>query len=199
MSIDVRKSISEVNYNSTNVPLYTEVNFQAKTVTPETSAQIVSADEGYDGLSSVTINGDINLTPDNVKKDVNIFGVTGTFEGGVIYPDPVSAGSVPIYLGTDSSSYSNRSYEKRYSYIAPVAGTYSYDFAVRPFAKGYFKIYKNGIAYSEEWYVNDTFTKIGGTIIVDAGDTIELWAYAASNEYNIRTFLLTISWPDFPF
>ena len=36
---------------------------------------------GYDALSSVVINGDSNLVAGNIKKDVTIFGTTGTYEG----------------------------------------------------------------------------------------------------------------------
>ena len=38
-----------------------------------------------DGYNNVTVSGisDINLIPDNIKKDVQILGVTGTFEGGI--------------------------------------------------------------------------------------------------------------------
>lgn len=38
--------------------------------------------ETYDGLSQVTVNGDADLVAGNIKKDVEIFGVTGTYEGG---------------------------------------------------------------------------------------------------------------------
>jgi hypothetical protein len=34
-----------------------------------------------DGLSQVTVNGDSDLVASNIKKDVEIFGVTGTYEG----------------------------------------------------------------------------------------------------------------------
>lgn len=57
-------------------------NYQQKTVTPSASQQVVSADSGYDALSQVTVNGSSNLTPQNIKKDVEIFGVTGTLESG---------------------------------------------------------------------------------------------------------------------
>lgn len=51
---------------------------QSKMVTPSDETQTVEADDGYDGLSSVQVNGDSDLTASNIKKNVNIFGVTGT-------------------------------------------------------------------------------------------------------------------------
>jgi len=54
---------------------------QAKTVTPSASQQVVEPDSGYDGLSAVTVSGDADLVAGNIKKDVEIFGVTGNYEG----------------------------------------------------------------------------------------------------------------------
>ena len=56
-------------------------SLQAKTVTPSASTQTVTAASGYDGLSKVTVNGDADLVAGNIKNGVQIFGVTGTYEG----------------------------------------------------------------------------------------------------------------------
>jgi hypothetical protein len=55
---------------------------QSKTIIPSAAEQIVTADSGYDGLSSVVIIGDDNLNPTNIAEGVSIFGVTGTHSGG---------------------------------------------------------------------------------------------------------------------
>lgn len=57
------------------------VSLQDKTVTPTATAQTIQADDTYDGLGTVTVSGDTDLVADNIKKDVEIFGVTGTYEG----------------------------------------------------------------------------------------------------------------------
>lgn len=63
-----------------------EPNNQTKIVDPKTYAQDIHADTGYDGLSNVHVNAvtssiDEDIKADNIRKDVNILGVTGTYEG----------------------------------------------------------------------------------------------------------------------
>lgn len=55
-----------------------EPTLQARTITPTATQQIVTPDSGYDGLSQVTVSGDANLTPENIKEGVSVFGILGT-------------------------------------------------------------------------------------------------------------------------
>lgn len=62
-----------------------EPTLQEKTITPTTSSQTITPDENYDGLSKVTINGvtsaiDSDIKATNIRKGIDILGVTGTME-----------------------------------------------------------------------------------------------------------------------
>ena len=57
-------------------------SLQAKTVTPTSQSQTISADSGYDAISEVLVQGDSNLIGSNIASGVSIFGVVGTFAGG---------------------------------------------------------------------------------------------------------------------
>ena len=78
---------SKIEGISVNVtPITDDTTLQDKTITPTTTEQVVTADEGYDGLGTVTVEAvtasiDENITAENIKKDVEILGVTGSYEG----------------------------------------------------------------------------------------------------------------------
>lgn len=64
----------------------TTPSLQSKPATPSTSQQIITADNGYYGLSQVTVNAvtssiDANITAGNIKSGVSILGVTGNYTG----------------------------------------------------------------------------------------------------------------------
>lgn len=70
------------------VDVPSDVNNQDKTVTPTTSSQSVTADSGYSGLGTVTVEAvtssiDANIAAGNIKNGVTILGVTGTVTEGI--------------------------------------------------------------------------------------------------------------------
>lgn len=88
----------------------------AAAVTPTTSNQTITpgSDSGgvaYDGLAQVVVAGSANLVPGNIKKDVPIFGVTGTYEDTTSYINGYATGrdAVAPFVGSaNNTSYSNR-------------------------------------------------------------------------------------------
>lgn len=76
-----------------------DVHNQTATVDPSTSQQVVEPEEGYTGLSSVTVNPvtaaiDQNITAGNIKNGVSILGVTGNVEEANFEPDKEFLGDV---------------------------------------------------------------------------------------------------------
>lgn len=62
-------------------------NIESLSVTPSTSSQTITASGGVDGYSPVNVSAvtssiDANIVAGNIKKDVQILGVTGTLEAG---------------------------------------------------------------------------------------------------------------------
>lgn len=73
-----------INMNGAKAPETPSPVLQEKTVTPETLPTVIGADEGYDGLSQVTVNPDPQLKPENIRSGKSIFGVSGSFVGDAV-------------------------------------------------------------------------------------------------------------------
>mgnify|MGYP001623612737 FL=1 len=63
-----------------------ELNGHEVQVTPSTKQKIITPEENYNALTKVTVDAvtntiDSNIQAGNIKKDVNILGVIGTYEG----------------------------------------------------------------------------------------------------------------------
>lgn len=78
-----------------DLPEVTEVKLQEKSVTPGITDQSVLPDAGYEGLSEVTVLGDSDLLPGNIKNGVRIFGVDGSYEGAELNFEVVGGTSAP--------------------------------------------------------------------------------------------------------
>ena len=77
-STDTEQVIDTTNkYLTSNIVVEPFNIEEAKTVIPTTSDQVISPSTGNDALSTVTVKGDSNLIPENIKTGVTIFGVAG--------------------------------------------------------------------------------------------------------------------------
>ena len=95
------------NKESVNVDV--QPNLQIKNATPTTSSQNIIADEGYDGLSSVSISAvnssiDSNIVAGNIKNGVSILGVTGSLNEGITPSGELAITENGIYDVTNYAS-----------------------------------------------------------------------------------------------
>ena len=72
---------------------YVIENLQDKVVNPSVDTQVVTFDDGFEGLSNVTITPvtssiDSNIIAENIREGVSILGVTGTLEDDVVEIEP---------------------------------------------------------------------------------------------------------------
>lgn len=80
----------------------------SKMVDPSTSPQTVTS--SVDGLSSVTVNAvtssiDANISSSNIKRGVEILGVTGTFDGGSLGTKTVNSSTSTQTITPEPSDY----------------------------------------------------------------------------------------------
>ena len=94
---------------ATDIGTITELKGETKTINPSTTTQTITPSEGKNGITSATVNPvtysiDANIQAGNIKKDVEILGVTGTFEGGITPSGTISITANATY---DVANYAN--------------------------------------------------------------------------------------------
>lgn len=142
----------------------------------------VTAPSGYYPSSASKTLSDQNLTAENIKKDVSIFGVTGSYDGS-------SSGSViQVYEGWDYKTSTTLS-ATNVSLTIAEAGTYRISWmGFRNNSQATFgtQLYKNDTAYGTEI---TTFTRTYGVRVSIAGvqlaknDVITVYARSRSSSY----------------
>lgn len=76
----------------------TGMNYQDKTIRPTGKQINVSADEGFDALAKVTIEGDSNLAPSNIAKGKTIYGVMGDYVSPMIEVQNIVPSTDPQFI-----------------------------------------------------------------------------------------------------
>lgn len=95
-------------YNSLSQVTVQAVALEEKTITPTTSGQTITPTGDNVGLSQVIVNGvtsdiDEDIKPENIKKDINILGVTGTYEPSYTKKDLIIEPSIEEQIITPQS------------------------------------------------------------------------------------------------
>lgn len=174
---------------------------QAKTATPSTSQQVISPDNGYDGLSQVTLEAvsaaiDANIVAGNIKKNVSILGVEGTYEGSgggsTLVP---TAGDYPVVgnggLGGGGSNLASTGI----SVTIPVSGTYRFKWCAfrRNNSTSYSwssRLYRTrsgqttAIGTENSSWTSTYIQENSQDIACNAGDVITVYVRGRSNTYS---------------
>lgn len=110
--------ISSGTAGSSSVSLTASITTKAAaTITPGTTDQTISSGTYLTGTQ--TISGDANLVESNIKKDVTIFGKTGTYEGATGITRLISNDTSITPSGSyATSTYYNTSYGVKIGYMA---------------------------------------------------------------------------------
>ena len=167
--------ISSATASTATVALTASVTTKAAaTITPSTSDQTIASGTYLTGTQ--TIKGDANLIAGNIKKDVTIFGTTGTYEGS----GGGSGGDTKFVTGTfitSSSTSTNGTVSVNYSgsgypiMLVIVVEGGCYDSSISP------------------WYNSLTRYAVG-QFIITKGDTSTTPGYTTSGSNNYGTVQL---------
>lgn len=167
------------------------VNLQAKThIGASTSSQTITADTGYDGLSSVQIDpvSQTNLIAGNIKSGTtisisngtsNLWSVTGTYSGG---------SSKNVQTNQSTSRTSSTSLTSVNSLTCSAAGTYDvYWTCDRSSTSGTWssRLYLGGTAYGSEQttWSNHVQTVHLSNVTISANQTVAVYVKARGTNY----------------
>lgn len=106
------KAIPNAIQNISGSEAEDEIEWQNITITPTGENITINTSAGQ-GIRTVNVVGDTNLKAKNIVKDITIYGVTGTFEGGNAIPEPYAtyiAEAEAVYTG----DYTNVIYAEGY-------------------------------------------------------------------------------------
>lgn len=212
--------------------IVTTPSLQSKTATPSTSQQTITADNGYDGLSQVTVSAiqtetktatpstsqqtvtptsgkfltqvtvsavtssiDANITAGNIKKDVSILGVTGTYEGASGATLTPTAGDYPVVGNGGLGGGGNSLTSTGISVTIPVSGTYRFKWVAfrRANSTGYTwasRLYRTrnntteAIGTQNSTWTSTYYQVNSQDIACNAGDVITVYVAGRSNSYS---------------
>ena len=167
------------------------VNLQAKThIGASTSSQTITADTGYDGLSSVQIDpvSQTNLLAGNIKSGTtvsisngtsNLWSVTGTYSGG---------SSKNVQTNQTTSRTSSTALTSVNSLTCSTAGTYDvYWTCTRSSTSGTWssQLYLGGTAYGSEQttWSNHVQTVHLSNVSISANQTVAVYVKARGTNY----------------
>lgn len=143
---------------------------QDKNVTPSASQQVVKPDSNYDGLSQVTVAGDADLLANNIRKGVEIFGVTGSYE---------AAGVTTLPTLTNPGTADDLAKDKQFidANGNVVTGTVATTIATVATTKEATEVKRMATASTPRIAMNRTFDE---PLLVRAGDTLGLYSDATN-------------------
>lgn len=162
----------------------------AQTITPGTTDQTIASGKYLTGAQ--TIKGDADLVAGNIKKDVEIFGVTGTYEGG-------GGGNKNIQVCSDYETVKSESYTATdVKLTVAKTGTYTVSWTGwRTTSSGTngSQLYIDGTAYgsAQTSFLNTYghYVKLTNVSLTQ-GQEIVIWARSRGTTYNMGVANLII-------